>query len=96
MPLYFFRIRNGRYSGASERGIELADRDAVWRELTSTCAKMVSGICRKLGQDTRWDMELLDEAKQPVFRISLASDSLHGGLPKGTASPKRQPCAGRL
>jgi hypothetical protein len=29
MPLFFFRIRNGRYSGAYDSGIELADRDAA-------------------------------------------------------------------
>jgi hypothetical protein len=94
MPLYYFRIRNGRYSGASERGIELADRDAAWRQLTSACADMVGGICRKLGQDTQWEMELLDEGKRPIFRISLASDSLSNGRPKGgAAGDKRQRCA---
>lgn len=76
MPLYFFRIRNGRYSGASERAIELPDGNAAWQELTSTCADMVGGICRKLGQNSRWEMELLDERKRPVFRISLTADSL--------------------
>jgi hypothetical protein len=30
MPLCFFRIRNCRYSGASDQGAELADRDAAW------------------------------------------------------------------
>jgi hypothetical protein len=95
MPLYFFRIRNGRYSGASEQGIELADRDAAWRELTSTCADMLSGICRKLGQNTQWEMELLDELKQPIFRISLASDSLQSNRPKGAATEKRRSSAAR-
>jgi hypothetical protein len=38
MPLYFFRIRNGRYSGASDHGTELADRDVVRKELTSVWA----------------------------------------------------------
>lgn len=78
MPLYFFRIRNGRYSGASEQGIELADRNAAWQELTSSCADMIGGICRKLGQNTQWDMELLDESRKPVFRICLVADSLDG------------------
>jgi hypothetical protein len=95
MPLYFFRIRNGRYSGASERGIELADRDEAWRELTRTCADMLSGICRKLGQNTQWEMELLDELKQPIFRISLASDSLQSNRPKGTTTEKRRSSAAR-
>ena len=79
MPLYFFRIRNGRYSGASEQGIELADHNAAWQELTSSCADMVGGICRKLGRDTQWEMELLDERKQPVFRICLVADTLNNG-----------------
>ncbi|MFZ0764987.1 DUF6894 family protein [Bradyrhizobium sp.] len=89
MPLYFFRIRNGRYSGASEQGIELADHNAAWQELTSSCADMVGGICRKLGQDTQWEMELLDELRQPVFRICLVADSLDGSKP--AAGKKRQP-----
>jgi len=89
MPLYFFRIRNGRYSGASEQGIELADRDAAWQELTSTCADMVGGICRKLKQDAQWEMELLDEFKQPIFRISLVSDSFNGTRPKGATDKRR-------
>jgi hypothetical protein len=80
MPLYFFRIRNGRYSGASDQGIELADRDAAWNELTSTCTGMVGGISRKLQQDSEWAMELLDESKRPVFRIRLVAESLDGAF----------------
>jgi hypothetical protein len=30
MPLYFFRIQSGRYSGVSDQGTELADRAAAW------------------------------------------------------------------
>ena len=89
MPLYFFRIRNGRYSGASERAIELADGNAAWEELTSTCADMVGGICRKLGQNSRWEMELLDERKRPVFRISLTADSLEGCRSIGSGESAR-------
>jgi hypothetical protein len=41
MPCRSFSfIRIGRYSGASDSGIELADRNAAWRELTSVCADM--------------------------------------------------------
>ena len=90
MPLYFFRIRNGRYSGASEHGIELADNNAAWQELTSSCADMVGGICRKLGRDTQWEMELLDERKQPVFRICLVADTINnGGSKSGGGQPRR-------
>jgi hypothetical protein len=76
MPLYFFRIRNGRFSGASEQGTECADRNAAWKALTSACADMAAGISRKLNQNSEWQMELLDESKQPVFRIRIVAESL--------------------
>ena len=38
MPLYYFRIRTGRYSGMSSHGTELTDQDAAWEELTAVCA----------------------------------------------------------
>ena len=90
MPLYFFRIRNGRYSGASEQGIELADANAAWQELTNSCANMVGGICRRLGQDTQWEMEMLDEQKRPVFRISLVADTPGATDPEASAGKQPQ------
>jgi hypothetical protein len=76
MPLYFFRIQNGEYSGASDHGAEIADRDAAWKELTGVCSTIAGGISRKLKQDSEWQMELLDEAKKPVFRIRIVAESL--------------------
>jgi hypothetical protein len=76
LPLFFFRIRNGCYSGAADQGTELADRDAAWRELTSVCADIVGGITRKLKPDSEWQMELLDESGRPVFRIRLVAESV--------------------
>jgi hypothetical protein len=76
MPQYFFRIRDGQYSDVSDHGAELSDRDAAWKELTSVCGDMVSGISRKLEENAEWQMELLDESKKPVFRIRLVAESL--------------------
>jgi hypothetical protein len=75
MPLFFFRIKNGRYSGCSDQGTECADRNAAWKELTSVCADMASGISRKLAENSEWQMEMLDEKKQPVFRIRIVAES---------------------
>jgi uncharacterized protein DUF6894 len=75
MPLYFFRIRNGSLSGACDQGTEFPDHNAAWQELTSVCAGIVSGISRKLQQNAEWQMELLDEAKRPVFRIRLVAET---------------------
>jgi hypothetical protein len=76
MPLYFFCIRNGRFSGAADNGTELADRDAAWSELSSVCGDLIGSIARNLKQNAEWQMELLDESKEPVFRIRLVGETL--------------------
>lgn len=76
MPLYYFRIRHGSYSGSSDQGQEFADRDAAWKEMTNVSAGMAAGILRKLKENSEWQMELLDESKEPVFRIRIVAESL--------------------
>jgi hypothetical protein len=76
MPQYFFRISHGRYSGTSDHGSEFESREAAWTEMTKVCANLVGNISRSLKQDAEWHMELLDEAKKPVFRIRLVSETL--------------------
>jgi hypothetical protein len=75
MSLYYFRISNGRFSGAADLGSEFETREAAWAEMTKVCANLVGGISRSLKQNAEWQMELLDEAKQPVFRIRLIAES---------------------
>jgi hypothetical protein len=75
MPLYYFRIRKGQFSGASDQGTELADDRAAWDELTRVCGDLVGSIARKLKQNAEWQMELLDESKEPVFRIRLVAET---------------------
>jgi hypothetical protein len=76
MPLYFFRISHGRYSGASDQGAEFESHDAAWVEMTRICADLLGSISRGLKQNSDWHMELLDEVKKPVFRIRLVAESL--------------------
>lgn len=76
MSLYFFRISNGRYSGAADHPYEFANRESAWSEMTAVCADLLGGISRSLQKDAEWQMELLDEAKQPVFRIRLVAESV--------------------
>ena len=75
MPLYFFRIRNGSYSGCADQASEFANRDSAWKEMTSVCADMAAGIARKLQENSEWNMELLDVVKEPVFRIRITSET---------------------
>jgi hypothetical protein len=72
----FFRISNGRYSGVSEQGSEFESREAAWAEMTKVCGNLVGGISRSLKQNAEWHMELLDEAKKPVFRNRLVAETL--------------------
>ncbi|AWL95135.1 MULTISPECIES: DUF6894 family protein [Bradyrhizobium] len=76
MPLYFFRIRNGSYSGCADQATEFADRNSAWKEMTNVCADMTAGIARKLQENSEWHMELLDETKEPVFRIRIVAETL--------------------
>jgi hypothetical protein len=76
MPLYFFRISNGRYAGASDQGSEFESREAAWAEMTKVCSNLLGSISRSLKQDAEWQMELLDESKKPVFRIRLVAESV--------------------
>jgi len=76
VPLYYFRIRNGRFSGVSDNGFDLADQDAAWAEMTKVCGDLVGGISRSLKQNAEWHMELLDESRKPLFRIRLVAETL--------------------
>jgi hypothetical protein len=75
MSLYFFRISNGLYSGASEQGAEYESREAAWAEMTKVCGNILGGISRGLKQNAEWHLEMLDEAKKPVFRIRLVAET---------------------
>jgi hypothetical protein len=77
MPLYFFRISQGRYSGAADQPYEFESAEAAWTEMKAVCANLLGGISRNLKQGAEWRMELLDEAKNPVFRIRLVGESMH-------------------
>jgi hypothetical protein len=76
MPLYFFRISHGLFAGASDQGSEFESKAAAWAEMTKVSGNLLGSIVRSLQQNAEWQMELLDEAKEPVFRIRLISESV--------------------
>ena len=75
MPMFYFRISKGQFSGASDR-IELADYNSAWQEMTKVCGDLVGSISRNMKQNSEWSMELVDEANNPVFRIRLVAETL--------------------
>lgn len=76
MSQYFFRISHGRYSGASDLGTEFESREDAWAEMTKVCGNLLGSISRSLKQNAEWHMELLDEAKKPVFRVRLVAETM--------------------
>ena len=76
MATYFFRISHGQYSGASDLPYEFETREAAWSEMRAVCANLVGGITKSLKPNGEWQMELLDEAKAPVFRIRVLGEAL--------------------
>jgi hypothetical protein len=71
MPLYFFRIRNGRFSGAADCGTELSGHDAAWQELTNVCGDLVGSISRNLKQNNEWQMDCWTSPKSRFFAFAL-------------------------
>jgi hypothetical protein len=76
MPLFYFRIPKDPYSGASDQGIELADQNAAWVEMTKVCGDLAGNVSRNLKQNTEWQLELLDQSRKPVFRIRIVAETL--------------------
>ena len=76
MALYFFRISQGRYSGASDLPYEFDTREDAWSEMTTVCANLLGGIARSLKPNAEWRMELLDDARKPVFRIRVMGETV--------------------
>jgi hypothetical protein len=75
MPLYFFRISKGRYSGASDLPHEFDDHERAWAEMTAICSNLVASISRNLQPNAEWRMELLNEMKEPIFRVRLVGET---------------------
>lgn len=44
--------------------------------MTNVCADMTAAIAHKLQENSEWRMELLDEDKEPVFRIRIVAETL--------------------
>lgn len=76
MATYFFRISHGQDSGATDLPYEFDTRETAWSEMRAVCANLVGGIARSLKPDGEWQMELLDEAREPVFRIRMLGEAL--------------------
>lgn len=89
MRRYYFRVCDGD-TVASGEPLELGD-DFVWTEMTKVGADLVGDATRKLRQNDRWRLEVIDEADSPLFRISLVAESLGQGavVQRSASQPTR-------
>jgi hypothetical protein len=44
--------------------------------MTKVCGDLIGGAARDLKQNAEWQVELLDQSKEPVFRIRLVAETL--------------------
>ncbi len=76
MPTFFFRLKSDRYPNGADYGSDMPSRDAAWKELTRVCDDLVRDACRALEQNSAWEIELLDEGKRPIYRISVFGEAV--------------------
>ena len=76
MPNYYFRISSGEFSGGSDLPTVLSGLEAAWEEITRISADLLPSVSRKMKPDAEWQMELLDEAKKPLYRIRLLTETI--------------------
>lgn len=76
MSAYFLHVRNGPFVSRSDHEIVAADRQQAWKELTGVCADAAPSVCHELAQNGDWQIELLDDVKRPIFRISIIGETV--------------------
>lgn len=59
--------------------------------MTKVCGDLVGGIARKMKQQSEWRMELLDESRKPVFRISVTAETVDQSVAAPDAA-SQPPC----
>ncbi|HWL18058.1 MAG TPA: hypothetical protein VNS33_00215 [Bradyrhizobium sp.] len=75
MTLYYFRIQNTSGGEVADLSTDLANHDAAWTELANVCGDLVRDATRSLRPNAHWQLELLDVAKKPLFRIRVVAES---------------------
>ena len=72
---YFDVLYNGRTEGDAAT-VELANDGDAWVEATSACGQMIKDLDGALKANTDWRMEVFDEQRQPLFRLSVRAERL--------------------
>jgi len=80
MPLYGFRVRQGKFSSA--KGIEavLRDGDAAWQEAAQICADLARDIMSGLKAEPEWLMEVTDDMGVTLVTFRFAAETPQASL----------------
>jgi hypothetical protein len=72
MPRYFFNIRY-EPDTIDEDGEELPDDKTAWKEATVIAGEMFRDIDGKLQPGQEWSLEVTDDRKRPLFKITVSA-----------------------
>jgi hypothetical protein len=75
MQRYFFNIFDGR-NEIDTVGIELRDKHAAWEQATRSAGSILRDLDGDLKRHSTWRMEVTDEARKPIFVISIHAEDL--------------------
>lgn len=97
MPRYFFHVHHDGLQ-VDRIGEELADKDAAWKEATTTAGRLLQDLDGELLLgDQPWRFDVTDEFAMPLFElwISAASSALLAFASVAACSTPGAMCAAR-
>ena len=72
MQRYFFNVHDVESSVDTE-GEELPDDEAAWKHATIFAGGLFKDIDGRFRPGQQWSIEVTDEARRPIFFISIGS-----------------------
>jgi uncharacterized protein DUF6894 len=72
MPTYLFQVSHGKFSNAGIANV-FEDAEAACNGALATCADLGRDILCELTVDPEWQLNVIDGAGNPVFRISIVA-----------------------
>jgi hypothetical protein len=74
VPLYRFRVRQGKLSSAQGVEAVLKDGAAAWHEAAQICADLARDIMSGLKAEPEWLMEVTDETGVTLFTFRFTAE----------------------
>ncbi|MHB0784446.1 DUF6894 family protein [Bradyrhizobium sp. 5.13L] len=75
MPKYFFHVHSAKPSH-DEVGEDLPDDETAWRAATRFAGEVMRDINGKFRPGQDWSLEVMNEARKPIYFITIGSRKL--------------------